>query len=111
MQAPKLQPKFGPPCINQLLRIAHGDSGGSRRVASILLSLWSGDSFPCDLQSLLYLDANRLQQIFMLIAYLHQHGLQLDCLVSQEQMNPILDMWGAARQSSLTCNTGLRALT
>jgi hypothetical protein len=54
------------------------------------------------LQSLLYLDANRLQQILMLIAYLHQHGLQLDCLVSQEEMNPILDQWGGARQSSST---------
>jgi hypothetical protein len=67
-----------------------------------LLSLWNGDSFPCDLQSLLYLDGNRLQQILMLIGYLHQHGPQLDCLVSQEDMNPILDLWGGTRQSSLT---------
>ena len=102
MQGLTLQPHSGAPWVKQLLRIAHGDSGGSRRIANILLSLWNGDSFPCDLQSLLYLDANRLQQILMLIAYLHQHGLQLDCLVSQEEMNPILDLWGGARQSSLT---------
>ena len=102
MQALTLQPQSGLPWVKQLLRIGQGDSGGSRRVANILLSLWNGDSFPCDLQSLLYLDANRLQQILLLIAYLHQHGLQLDCLVSQEEMNPILELWGGARQSGLT---------
>src|SRR5262249_28657754 len=103
MQALTLHPHSGLPWVKQLLRIAQGDSGGSRRVANILLSLWNGDSFPCDLQSLLYLDGNRLQQILMLIAYLHQHGLQLDSLVSQEEMNPILDLWGGTWQSSLTC--------
>jgi hypothetical protein len=102
MQALTLQTQSGRPWVKQLLRIAQGDSGGSRRIANILRSLWSGDSFPCDLQSLLYLDANRLQQILLLIAHLHQHGLQLDCLVSQEEMNPILDLWGGARESSFT---------
>ena len=48
----------------------------------------------CDLQGLLLLDSNRLQEILVLIVYLHQRGLQLDCLVSEEEMNPILDMWG-----------------
>ena len=79
--------------LKQLLRVAQGYSGGSRRIASVLLSLWSGDSFKCDLQDLLYLDSDRLQQILTLIAYLHGRGLQLDCLVSQEEMNPILDRY------------------
>jgi hypothetical protein len=87
----QLQP--GGPCLKQLLQIAQGDSGGSRRIASVLLSLWSGDSFRCDLQDLLYLDGTRLRQILTLIAYLHEHGRQLDCLVSQEEMNPILDRY------------------
>jgi|SRR5215475_11679984 len=87
----ELQP--GEPCLKQLLRIAQGYSGGSRRIASVLLSLWSGDSFKCDLQALLYLDSNRLQQILTLIAYLHEQGLQLDGLVSREEMNPILDRY------------------
>ena len=87
----QLQP--GEPWVKQLLRIAQGYSGGSRRIASVLLSLWSGDSFKCDLQDLLYLDGDRLRQILTLIAYLHQHGLQLDCLVSQEEINPILERY------------------
>lgn len=102
MQALTVQPQSGRPCIKPLLRIAQGDSGGSRRIASVLLSLWSGESFQCDLQGLLCLDGTQLQQILMLIAYLHQHGLQLDCLVSQEEINPILDMWQATLQSSVT---------
>lgn len=93
MQALTFQPQPGRPCIEQLLRIAQGYSGGSRRVARALLSLWSGDSFQCDLQDLLYLDSNRLQQILTLIAFLHERGLQLDCLVSQEEMNPLLDRY------------------
>ena len=87
----QLQP--GEPWLKQLLWIAQGYSGGSRRIASVLLSLWSGDSFKCDLQDLLYLDGDRLRQILTLIAYLHQHGLQLDCLVSQEEINPILERY------------------
>jgi hypothetical protein len=98
MQALTLQHQSGRPCVKELLRIAQGDSGGSRRIASVLLSLWSGDSFQCDLQGLLCLDGNRLQQVLMLIVYLHQQGLQLDCLVSEQEMNPILDMWGARLQ-------------
>jgi hypothetical protein len=108
VQALTLQPQSSRLCIKQLLQIAQGDSGGSRRIASVLLSLWSGDSFPRDLQGLLYLDGTRLQQILMLIAYLHQQGLQLDCLVSQEEMNPILDMWRTTLQSSVQASTAVR---
>jgi hypothetical protein len=93
MEARSVQNQPGLPCIKRLLQIGEQDSGGSRRVASVLLSLWSGDAFRCDLQSLLYLDGNLLHQILVLISYLHQHGLQLDCLVSREEMNPILEMW------------------
>ena len=90
----QLQP--GEAWLKQLLGIAQGYSGGSRRIASVLLSLWSGDSFKCDLQDLLYLDSDRLRQILTLIAYLHQHGLQLDCLVSQEEINSILERYTQA---------------
>ena len=60
--------------IRRLLQIAERDTSGSRRVASVLLSLWSGDAFRCDLQSLLNLDGNLLHQILLLVVYLHQHG-------------------------------------
>lgn len=94
MEARGLQNQPGLPCIKRLLEIAGRNSGGSRRVASVLLSLWSGDAFRCDLQSLLYLEGNLLHQILLLISYLHQHGLQLDCVVSQAEMNSILEIWG-----------------
>ena len=94
METGSAQSQPGLPCIKRLLEIAERNSGGSRRVASVLLSLWSGDTFRCDLQSLLYLDGNVLHQILVFISYLHQHGLQLDCLISQEEMNPILEIWG-----------------
>ena len=94
MGARGVQSQPGLPCLKRLLQIAERDTSGSRRVASVLLSLWSGDSFRCDLQSLLYLDGNLLQQILQLIAYLHQHGLQLESLLSQEEMNPLLERWG-----------------
>ena len=98
MEARAGQSQPGVPRIKRLLEIAEQDTSGSRRVASVLLSLWSGDAFRCDLQSLLYLDGNLLQQILLLIAYLHQRGLQLESLLSQEEMNPILEMWGNTLQ-------------
>ena len=84
--------------MRRLLQIAERDTSGSRRVASVLLSLWSGDAFRCDLQSLLNLDGNLLRQILLLIFYLHQHGLQLESLLSQEEINPIVEMWGKTLQ-------------
>jgi hypothetical protein len=39
------QPQPGGPCLKQLLRIAQGYSGGNGRIARVLLSLWSSDSF------------------------------------------------------------------
>ena len=94
METGSAQNQPGLPCIKRLLEIAERNSGGSRRIASVLLSLWSGDTFRCDLQSLLYLDKNLLDQVLLLIAYLCQHGLQLDCVVSQEEMNSIFEIWG-----------------
>ena len=98
MEARGVQSQPGLPCIKRLLQIAERDTSGSRRVASVLLSLWSGDAFRCDLQSLLYLDGNLLHQVLLLIAYLHRHGLQLESLLSREEMIPILEMWGNTLQ-------------
>jgi hypothetical protein len=85
------------PKIQRLLRIAQGDSGGSGRVARVLLSLWSGDEFPCDLQAVLYVDGDVVQEVLALIAYLHRHHLQLDSLVSESEIDPILERWGPSR--------------
>lgn len=98
MEARGARSQPGLASIKRLLQIAERDTSGSRRVASVLLSLWSGDAFRCDLQSLLYLDGSLLHQILLLIVYLHQHGLQLESLLSQEEMNPILEMWGDTLQ-------------
>lgn len=109
METLNLQSQSGIPCIKRLLKIAQGDSGGRRRIASVLLSLWNGLSFPCDLQALLYLDGNLLHELLSLIFYLYQHGLQLDSLISQEEMNPILEMWGNDLPSSIHATTVARS--
>jgi hypothetical protein len=49
-------------CLQRLLQIAQRDRGGSRHAASVLLSLWDGDQFKCDLQALLCLDGHLLGQ-------------------------------------------------
>jgi hypothetical protein len=89
----KITARLGPPCIKRLLEIAQRDTGGSRRIASVLLSLWSGDQFKCDLQGLLCLDGHLLQQLLALISYLHQSSLQLEDLVSQDAIDPVLEVW------------------
>lgn len=109
METLNLQSQSGVPCIKRLLKIAQGDIGGSRRIASVLLSLSKGLSFPCDLQALLYLEGNLLHELLSLILYLYQHGLQLDSLISQEEINPIVEMWGNSQPSSIQAATVARA--
>ena len=42
--------------LDRLLDSAYGDTGGSRRAAEFLLSLWNGARFTANLQELLYVD-------------------------------------------------------
>ena len=80
--------------ITLLLKLAQGDSGGSRKCAMFLLSLWNGDDFKADLQELLYNDAEIFYSMISIFEYLYKSNNQLDCLVTQADINPIITLWG-----------------
>jgi hypothetical protein len=44
--------------LETLFHHARGDTGGSKRCATFLLSLWNGDNFKADLQEILYNDSD-----------------------------------------------------
>lgn len=80
--------------LERLLDMARRDHGGSRRCAGFLLSLWNGETFKADLQELLYIDEQPHNDMMEVFHYLYKNGLQLDSLVSEETMKPILAAWG-----------------
>jgi len=80
--------------ITMLLKHAAGDSGGSKRCAMFLLSLWSGDEFKADLQELLYNDAEIFSSMIFVLQYLYDTNSQLDSFVSGERIKPVIDVWG-----------------
>lgn len=82
--------------VENLLRYARGDTGGSRRAAQFLLSLWNGDIFKADLQELLYVDPELFEKMHTLLGLLYKSNSQLSTWVSQEEMNPIIEIWGDA---------------
>ena len=80
--------------LEKLLGHARGDTGGSRRCAMFLLSLWNGDHFKADLQDLLYNDPAIFRAMVDLLTYLYEHNLQLDSLVSSAEIAPVIAIWG-----------------
>jgi hypothetical protein len=80
--------------LEHLLSIAKTDTGGGHRCAMFLLSLWNGYEFPADMQELLYVDDAIFGEMIEVLRYLHANNLQLDSLVSQSEIDPILAMWG-----------------
>ena len=80
--------------LDMLVRTAAQDHGGAGRCARFLLSLWDGGQYKVDLQDMMYIDAEPFSAMLMVYQHLHDNNLQLDALLSQEDMNPILQMWG-----------------
>ena len=80
--------------LDLLFRHARSDTGGSKRCAQFLLSLWKGDFFKADLQDLLYTDTEFNQAILRAFYYLHERYHQLSTHIDREQMLPIIDAWG-----------------
>ena len=80
--------------LKLLLAHASGDTGGSRRCAAFLLSLWDGDVYKADLQELLYIDANIHNAMLLVFHHLHETSHQLDIYVTEQQMKPVVAMWG-----------------
>jgi len=80
--------------LGLLLRHARHDTGGSRRCASFLLSLWNGGNFKADLQELLYIDRDIHEAMLIVFSHLFDTRNQLSTYVTQEQIDPIIDVWG-----------------
>jgi len=80
--------------IKLLLRHAPNDYGGARRCAMFLLSLWDGDTYKADLQELMYCDNEIFAAMISLFQYLFASNQQLDSIVSESQIKPVIEMWG-----------------
>jgi len=80
--------------LNLILRQAAGDTGGSKRCAAFLLSLWNGSYFKVDLQDLLYIDTDLHEAMLRIFNHLHITRNQLATYVTKQQIEPIVDMWG-----------------
>ena len=80
--------------LETLFYHARGDTGGSRRCAMFLLSLWNGANFKADLQELLYNDPQIFQAMVEVLSYLYEHNQQLSSLVSESEIEPVMKLWG-----------------
>ncbi len=80
--------------INRLLKVASGDTGGAKRVAQLLLSLWDGHRYRADLQDIMYIDSDLFRDMIAFWSYLGSHNLQLESIVTEEDIAPVIRMWG-----------------
>lgn len=80
--------------LDSLLKTANGDTGGSRRAAQFLLSLWNGARYKADLQELLYVDKDQFEDMQTGLKTLYQQKAQLDTFVTEVHMKPIIESWG-----------------
>jgi hypothetical protein len=86
--------------LDRLLDNAYGDTGGSRRAAEFLLSLWNGARFTANLQELLYVDKAQFTDMQTVLQALYQSKAQLDTFVTEEQMKPVIEDWGKTFESA-----------
>ncbi|MGC1953222.1 MAG: hypothetical protein WA970_11775 [Gammaproteobacteria bacterium] len=80
--------------LDRLLDSAYADTGGSRRAAEFLLSLWNGARFTANLQELLYVDTAQFTDMQTVLQELYRSKAQLDTFVTEDQMKPIIEDWG-----------------
>ena len=80
--------------LDLLLRHARQDSGGARRCAMFLLSLWDGETFKADLQALMYCDNDVFAAMMRVYQYLFGSNQQLESVVSEDQIKPVIGAWG-----------------
>ena len=59
-----------------------------------MLSLWDGSAFKTDLQDLLYIDEPARSDMIKVFHHLYMNNQQLESLVSEAEMKPILLVWG-----------------
>jgi len=86
--------------LERLLDSAYSDTGGSRRAAQFLLSLWNGARFKANLQELLYTEDVQFADMQTVMHELHDTKDQLDTFVTENQMKPIIESWGQTFEST-----------
>lgn len=79
--------------LRRLLERAGQDTGGGRRAAQFLLSLWNGQRYRADLQELLSVDGDAFADMLFVLQALHLSNDQLDTYLSEE-IKPVLELWG-----------------
>ena len=79
--------------LDTLLEHACHDTGGSKRCAMFLLSLWDGNRYKADLQDLMYIDEDIFLMYMNVYKYLYENNLQLDSLLTEERIKPIIERW------------------
>lgn len=79
-----------------LLHVGRGDTGGATRVAQFLLSHWDGDSYKASLSDLLYIDRELFDSMMCVTRYLKDTGNYLYTYVTQQEIDPVIEMWGAS---------------
>lgn len=80
--------------LGRLLTLARGDSGGGRRAAAFLLSLWNGSHYKADLQDVMYVDPQVFSDMVAVWSGLFLHTYQLTTVLTTEDMAPVLALWG-----------------
>ena len=93
-----VQDKFIPEAVQEALALilahARGDTGGSRRCAGFLLSLWDGDQYKVDLQSLLYIDSEIFSAFQTIMSYLYNSNNQLSSVLNRAAIKLVSNYWG-----------------
>lgn len=80
--------------LELLLKHARKDTGGGKRCAMFILSLWNGDEFHADLQALMYTDPDIFDAMIYVFRTLYGRNQQLDSVVTEDRIKPIYEMWG-----------------
>ena len=80
--------------LERLIKYAEGDTGGSRRAAQFLLSLWNGDHYQADLQALLYVDGDMHRDRVEVFTYRYTNNDQLESLVTESDLQTVIFSWG-----------------
>lgn len=80
--------------LKLLLKHARKDTGGAKRCAMFILSLWNGDDFKADLQALMYTDKDIFEAMLSVYRTLYERNQQLSSVVTEEQIRPIYELWG-----------------
>lgn len=80
--------------VLQVMHYAMGTSGGSRRCAEFILSLYDGRLYRCDLQELLYIDVPIHRKMTLVFEYLYYANQQLADHVCAEDIAIVVDLWG-----------------